>query len=87
MTRPSAKLLLTKDYTNETGIDILSADSLYAVLYKLQPINIKQRYFCIRGPLNKYSKTVYPGLKSAQNLADKLNKEFSTTDFTVKKVL
>jgi len=55
-------------------------------LYKLQPINIKQRYYCIRGPLNKYSKTVYPNLKPAQNLADKLNTEFNTTDFTVKKV-
>lgn len=86
MTRPAAKTLLTKDYTNETGIDILSAESLYAVLYKDLPINIKQRYFCIRGPLNKYSKTVYPGLKPAQNLADKLNTEFDTTDFTVKKV-
>ena len=86
MTRPSAKILLTKDYTNETGIDILAAGSLYAVLYKLQPINIKQRYFCIRGPLNKYNKTVYPSLAPAQNLADKLNTEFNTTEFTVKKV-
>jgi hypothetical protein len=80
-------MLLTKDYTEETGIDILAAESLYAVLYKLQPINIKQRYFCIKGALNKYSKTVYPSLKSAQNLADKLNKEFDTKDFSVKKVL
>jgi len=86
MTRPPAKTLLTLDYTDATGIDILAAGSLYAVLYKLQPINIKQRYYCIRGPLNKYNKTVYPNLKPAQNLADKLNTEFNTTDFTVKKV-
>jgi hypothetical protein len=87
MTRPPAKTLLTLDYTEETGLDILAAESLYAVLYLDQPINVKQRYFCIRGPLNKYSKTVYPSLKPAQNLCNKLNTEFNTTDFSVKKVL
>jgi hypothetical protein len=87
MTRPAAKTLLTLDFTEATGIDILSAESLYAVVYLDQPINVKQRYYTIKGPLNKYSKTVYPNLAPAQNLATKLNTEFNTTDFTVKKVL
>jgi len=87
MTRPAAKTLLSLDYTEETGIDILAADSLYAVLYLDQPINVKQRYFCITGKLNKYSKSVFPNLAPAKNLALKLNTEFNCQDFKVKKVL
>jgi hypothetical protein len=87
MTRPSAKTLLSLDYTEATGIEILAAESLYAVVYLDQPINVKQKYYSIKGQLNKYSKTVFPNLAPAKNLALKLNTEFNTTDFSVKKVI
>ena len=87
MSRPPAKTLLNKDITEDSGIEILAADSLYAVVYKQQPISVKLKYYFIHGPTNKYSKTVYPNRKPAQNLADKLNLEFDTLDFTVVKVL
>ena len=87
MARPNAKILLNKEYTEETGIDILAAPALYAVLYDLQPINIKQRYYCISGQTQKYNRSVFPSIKPAQNLADKLNTEFNTEMFTVKRVL
>ena len=87
MTRPSAQVLLNKEFTEETGCEILAAKGLYAVLYKLQPINVKLKYYCISGPINKYTKSVYPNLKPAENLAAKLNAEFNTTDFSVKRVL
>jgi hypothetical protein len=87
MSRPPAKTLLEKNYTEESGIEILAAESLYAVVYKSQPINVKLKYYFIHGPVSKYSKTVYPNRKPAQNLADKLNQDFDTVDFTVIQVL
>jgi hypothetical protein len=87
MARPKPTILLSIDYSTETGIDVLAAESLYAVLYKLQPINVKQRYFCISGAINKYPKSVFTNAAPAENLATKLNIEFNTTDFSVKKIL
>jgi len=87
MPRPTPTVLLSKQYTEAAGIDVLAATSLYAVLYKLEPINIKQRYYCISGIVNKYPKSVFPSIAPAENLATKLNTEFNTQDFTVKKVL
>ena len=87
MSRPKPHVLLSKELTDVTGIDILRATSLYAVLYKLQPINIKQRYFCISGAINKYPKTVFTNRAPAENLAKKLNREFLSEDFTVTKIL
>ena len=87
MARPKPTILLTKDYSAETGIDVLAAESLYAVLYKSQPINVKQRYFCISGHIKKYPKSVFTNRAPALNLAAKLNEDFETTDFSVKKIL
>ena len=87
MTRPAAAILLSKEFTEETGCEILAAKGLYAVLYKGQPINVKLKYYFISGPTNKYSKSVYPNLAPAQNLADKLNVEFDCTDFAAVKIL
>jgi hypothetical protein len=87
MPRPTPTILLSKQYTEAQGMDVLAASNLYAVLYKLQPINVKQKYYCISGIINKYAKTVFPSLAPAENLAAKLNTEFNSTDFTVKKVL
>lgn len=87
MARPGAEILLSKELTDVTGIDILAATNLYAVLYRSQPINLKQRYFCISGAVNKYSKTVFTSCAPARNLADKLNTEFNTLDFSVRQIL
>ena len=87
MSRPQAKILLRKEYPDQASTEILAAESLYAVVYKDQPINIKQRYYTMSGLAHKYLKSVFPSPAPAKNLATKLNTEFNTTDFTVKKVL
>jgi hypothetical protein len=87
MARPPATTLLSTQVDDFTGIDILSAQGLWAVLYKQQPINLKTRYWSQRGELNKYLKVVYPNARPAENLAKKLNKDFFTTEFTVKKII
>jgi hypothetical protein len=87
MPRPKPQILLSKDLTQETGIEILAASSLYAVLYQDQPFNIKQRYYSMKSQLNKYPKTVFPNRAPAENLAEKLNEIFHTTDFAVTQIL
>lgn len=87
MSRPKPLILLSKELSDVTGIDILNAVSLYAVLYRSQPINIKHRHFCISGENNKYSRTVFTSCAPAENLAKKLNTEFNTLDFGVRQIL
>jgi hypothetical protein len=87
MARPGAEVLLTRQLDDLTGIEVLSATSLYTVLYKNQPINVKNKYWSSRGEFSKYTRTTYPSPKPAENLAKKLNELFFTADFTVAKIL
>jgi len=87
MARPGAEILLSTQLDDFTGCDILLAPGLWAVLYKQQPINLKTRYWGERGELKKYLKVVYPNAKPAENLAKKLNRDFFTDDFSVKKII
>ncbi len=87
MARPSATTLLSTQIDDFTGVDILTAKGLWAVLYKDQPINVKLRYWNAQGEFKKYNRATYPSLSPAIKLRDKLNKLYFTTEFTVKKVL
>jgi hypothetical protein len=57
------------------------------VLYKDLPFNLKTESWTERGELKKYVRTTYPNKKPADNLAKKLNKDFFTTEFTVRKII
>lgn len=87
MARPQATILMKKQLSDYLSVEVLAASALYAVVYKSQPFNLKQRYWNARGELIKYPKTTFPNQAPADNLADKLNREFFTTDFTVVKIL
>ena len=87
MARPPATILLSTQLDDFTGCDILSAQGLWAVLYRDQPINLKTRYWSERGELNKYLKVVYPNAAPAENLAKKLNQDFLTDEFSVRKII
>ena len=87
MARPSATILLSTQLDDFNSIEVLSAQGLWAVLYKQQPINLKTLHWTERGELKKYLKVVYPNAAPAENLAKKLNRDFFTTEFTVVKIL
>jgi len=87
MSRPPATTILSTNLDDYTGIEVLNAESLYTVLYKQQPINVKNKYWNAQGQFNKYQRTTYPTAKPAVNLAKKLNELFFTDEFTVKKIL
>jgi hypothetical protein len=71
---------------DDTGraLEVCEADGLYAVLYKGRPIKVRSIQnieVSFLGP--KYNKTAFPEPGHAFNLAERLNKRFNTTDFTV----
>ena len=87
MARPSADIIVSTQITDTLAIDILSAASLYTILYQDKPFSIRQRYWGARGEFPKYIRTTFPYKKSAENLAEKLNEQFMTTEFKVAKLL
>jgi len=87
MSRPPAETLLSIHLDDFNSMEILSAQGLWAVLYKDKPINLKTETWTERGQLKKYVRTTYPNKKPADNLAKKLNKDFFTNDFSVVKIL
>jgi hypothetical protein len=87
MSRPQAEILLTTVQTDTLTTDVLAAQGLWAVLYKLKPINVRNRYWSSRGEMTKYVKSVYPNAAPAKNLAKKLNEMYYTEEFTVSKII
>ena len=87
MARPPATILLSTHVDDFNSVEVLDAEGLYAVLYKLRPFNLKTNHWTEKGELKKYLKVVYPNQAPADNLAKKLNKDFYTEDFTVVKIL
>ena len=87
MARPSATILVSRHLDDFNSTEVLDAQGLYAVLYKDRPFNLKTTHWTEKGELKKYLKVVYPNRSPADNLAAKLNRDFFTEDFTVKKII
>jgi len=87
MARPKPVILLenvnTKNYKAE---QILDADAIYAVFYQGKPINLRTLSHLISYPGPKYKKVSFSNSGHAFNLAERLNKIFKTTDFSVFKL-
>lgn len=84
MSRPKPTIILS--YTNPTTYkaeQILEASAVYAVYYQGKPINIRSVNSLIDYPGPKYKKSSFSNSGHAFNLADRLNKMFSTNDFAV----
>jgi len=87
MARPAAQVINTRQVTDQLGIDILTAESLWVILYQDKPFSIRQRHWGASGEFPKYIRTVFPHKSSAENLAKKLNEYFFTDEFVVTKIL
>lgn len=87
MSRPKPKILL--EFTNKKNYkveQVLDADAIYAVFYQGQPINLKTSSMVSSYPGPKYKKVSFSNPGHAHNLAKKLNKLFSSSDFAVYKL-
>jgi hypothetical protein len=87
MSRPKPKVLLEltnkKNYKTE---QVLEADAIWAVFYCDKPINLKITSLVAQQLGPKYKKVSFSNSGHAFNLASKLNKLFSTQDFSVFKL-
>lgn len=84
MSRPKPKILIEKlDNTTDKTLQILEAESIWAVFYKNKPFNLRAVSYFINYPGPKYKKVSFSNPGHAYNLAEKLNKLFETNDFSV----
>ena len=87
MARPKPKILMEfTDPKNYRSEQILAADAIYAVYYDGKPINLRSLNTLVNFPGPKYKKVSFSNSGHAFNLAEKLNKTFSTTEFQVIKL-
>jgi len=87
VSRPKPQVLLevVNKKTYKTN-QVLEADAIWAVFYKDKPINLKTFSIVSQQLGPKYKKVSFSNSGHAFNLAEKLNKQFSTKDFSVFKL-
>jgi hypothetical protein len=87
MSRPKPNVLL--EVTNKKSYktdQVLEADAIWAVFFKDKPINLKTSSVVAQQLGPKYKKVSFSNSGHAFNLAEKLNKMFNTSDFSVYKL-
>jgi len=87
MSRPKPKVVLeiTNKKTYKTE-QVLEADAIWAVFYKDQPVNLKTVNLVAEEVGPKYKKVSFSNSGHAINLAERLNKLFNCSDFSVYKL-
>jgi hypothetical protein len=87
MSRPKPNVLLevTSKKTYKTE-QVLEAEAIWAVFYKGKPVNLKTTSLVAQQLGPKYKKVSFSNSGHAINLAEKLNKLFNSTDFSVFKL-
>jgi hypothetical protein len=87
MSRPKPQILLEitnkKTYKSE---QVLDADAIWAVFFKDKPINLRTSSLVAQQICPKYKKVSFSNAGHAFNLAEKLNKLFNCSDFSVYKL-
>lgn len=87
MSRPKPTVILEalnkQTYKAE---QVLKADAIYSVFYQGAPINLRILNTLVSYPGPKYKKVSFSNPGHAFNLAERLNKIFTTTEFTVMKM-
>lgn len=84
MSRPNPTILLEHVADNYKATQVCEADAVYSVCYRNRPIMLRTHANIEVGyPGFKYSKTNFPSSGHAFNLAERLNRLYNTTDFTV----
>jgi len=83
--KPNVLLELTNKKTYKTE-QVLEAEAIWAVFYKDKPVNLKTTSIIAQQLGPKYKKVSFSNSGHAINLAEKLNKLFNSTDFSVYKL-
>ena len=87
MSRPKPKILLEAVHKDTYKADqILAAEAIFSVFYQGNPINLRTLNKLVSYPGPKYKKVSFSNPGHAFNLAERLNKIFTTTGFQVVKL-
>ena len=86
MARPKPTIITEFVDRNYNSEQILKAEAVYAVYYEDSPINLRSLNTLVDYPGPKYKKSSFQNSGHAFNLADRLNKLFSTDKFSVIKL-
>lgn len=86
MARPSARVI-TSYFDGSREIDVLERPKCYCVLYQGEPISLRIKYIYTEGDLKRYPLVTFPSRAACANLARSLNKQFGSTEFTVRQLL
>jgi len=86
MARPKPNILLEYVDKNYNSEQILEASAIFAVYYQGKPINLRTLNTLVNYPGPKYKKIGFSNSGHAFNLADRLNKQFNTDDFDVRRL-
>ena len=88
MSRPKPQIIL--EITNKKNYktdQVLEAEAIWAVFFRDKPINLKTTTSMISQQIGpKYKKVSFSNAGHAFNLAEKLNRQFNTKDFSVFKL-
>ena len=87
MSRPKPTVLLeaVNKHTYKAE-QVLEADAIYSVFFECKPINLRSLSQIVSYPGPKYKKVSFSNPGHAFNLAERLNKIFTTTGFQVVKL-
>lgn len=87
MSRPKPTILLESiNKTTYKSEQVLGADAIYSVFYESKPINLRILHTLVDYPGPKYKKVSFSNSGHAFNLAERLNKIFSSDLFQVVKL-
>jgi hypothetical protein len=82
MARPQPTIICSHQ-DGDILTEVCSADAVYAVLYRGEPIALRKHHPDIKYMGYKYAKTMFPSPGHAFGLAKRLNEAHNTADFTV----
>lgn len=87
MSRPKPTVLLEAINKHTYKAEqVLEADAIYSVFFEGKPINLRSLSQIVSYPGPKYKKVSFSNPGHAFNLAERLNKIFTTTGFQVVKL-
>jgi hypothetical protein len=87
MSRPKPQILLeVVNKSTYNAEQVLSADAIYSVFFNGEPINLRTLNTLVSYPGPKYKKVSFSNPGHAFNLAERLNKIFSSDGFKVVKL-